>query len=304
MKKSPIFSVIIPTFNRADCISTAINSVFQQTHQSFEIIIVNDGSTDETEAIVSTFQDDRIRYIHQENGGGSKARNTGLNNVTGKYIAFLDSDDTFLPHHLKSSIEFLQDKPNTVAYSQVIVDRGDGVTLIKPNRSIKPGEHISEYLMMNRGFVPTITLIIPAIIANSVRYDENLRMGQDFDFAIRLAAVGAKLAMLKEPGAIWNDEWSPNRLSGRSYPEERMNWLKNMRPYITNKAELADLGWPVAKAFSQKGMLLKGLKLYSKALLSGCYSPKVAISVFLQITFPKSLYRKFADLLSYIGIKP
>ncbi len=102
---NPTVSVIIPTYNRANLVSRAIKSVLNQTYQDFEIIVVDDCSEDNTEEIVKSFNDSRIRYIkHKKNKGGSAARNTGIKRARGKYIAFLDDDDEWLPSKLEKQI--------------------------------------------------------------------------------------------------------------------------------------------------------------------------------------------------------
>lgn len=92
--QNPLVTVIIPAYNCANCISYAIESVLNQTHKSYELIIVDDGSTDDTSKIVLNYKD-KIKYIYQDNGGVSKARNTGILNSNGKYIGFLDADDVW-----------------------------------------------------------------------------------------------------------------------------------------------------------------------------------------------------------------
>jgi glycosyltransferase involved in cell wall biosynthesis len=104
---APFFSIVIPTFNRADRIILAVNSVLQQTFEDFEAIIVDDGSTDETEKIVKEISDHRIRYFKKENEERSIARNFGISNAKGKYINFLDSDDQFYVHHLETAYQLL-----------------------------------------------------------------------------------------------------------------------------------------------------------------------------------------------------
>lgn len=102
-EKIPTVSVVIPTYNRAHLVGRAIQSVLNQTYQDFEIIVVDDGSTDNTEEVVKSFNDPRIRYIrHDQNRGGSAARNTGIKMARGEYIAFQDSDDEWLPEKLES----------------------------------------------------------------------------------------------------------------------------------------------------------------------------------------------------------
>ena len=98
-------SVIIPTYNRAKLIKRSILSVLNQTYQNFEIIVVDDGSADDTKSVVESFNNPKIRYIrHDINKGQSAARNTGIKNAKGKYIAFQDSDDEWLPEKLEKQM--------------------------------------------------------------------------------------------------------------------------------------------------------------------------------------------------------
>src|ERR1700760_2526444 len=106
---APFFSVVIPVFNRAGPLAQAIESVRAQTFQDFEIVVVDDGSTDDPRAAVGRFADPRIRYFRQANAGGGAARNHGIDEARGQFVAFLDSDDVFLPHHLASMHRLLED---------------------------------------------------------------------------------------------------------------------------------------------------------------------------------------------------
>ncbi len=103
-------SIVMPTFNRASTISRAINSIINQDYSNFELLIVDDGSTDNTKEIVDSFDDKRIKYIFQKNSGACKARNTGINKSSGEYIAFLDSDDEWDELKLMKQICFLKEK--------------------------------------------------------------------------------------------------------------------------------------------------------------------------------------------------
>ncbi|MFX0139444.1 MAG: glycosyltransferase family 2 protein [Candidatus Hodarchaeota archaeon] len=111
----PNLSIIIPCYNDGDIISRAIQSILKQTYQNFEITVVNDGSTDQTEKIVRKFQDmdGRIKYLkHEINRGLSATRNTGIKNAKGDYIAFLDADDEWLPNKLQKQLELFQNSNN------------------------------------------------------------------------------------------------------------------------------------------------------------------------------------------------
>mgnify|MGYP006310098299 FL=1 len=109
--KEHLVSVITPSFNAAKVLPHAINSVLSQSYQNFEIIVVYDGSTDNTKEVVEKYINNsnpcRIRYIYQENAGVSNARNTGMKKAKGQYIAFLDSDDIFLEESLAERVHFL-----------------------------------------------------------------------------------------------------------------------------------------------------------------------------------------------------
>jgi glycosyltransferase involved in cell wall biosynthesis len=112
--KNPTVSVIIPTYNRENLIGRAIYSVLKQTYQDFEIIVIDDDSTDNTREVIKEFQrkDKRIKYIkHGKNKGGSAARNTGIREAKGKYIAFQDSDDEWLSGKLEKQIKMFKKAP-------------------------------------------------------------------------------------------------------------------------------------------------------------------------------------------------
>ena len=107
MTNKPIFSVVIPTYNRAGFIRKTIESVLVQSFQNFEIIVVDDGSTDNTDAIVRSIQSDKIRYYKTENAERAAARNYGAKMANGEYVNFLDSDDVVYANHLQVAMEFV-----------------------------------------------------------------------------------------------------------------------------------------------------------------------------------------------------
>lgn len=114
-KNRPTVSVIIPTYNRSQLIARSIKSVLNQTYQNFELIVVDDGSTDSTGDIVTGFKDERIRYVRREkNGGEAAARNTGIKTARYEYIAYQDSDDEWLPEKLTRQVEVLENAPPQV----------------------------------------------------------------------------------------------------------------------------------------------------------------------------------------------
>jgi hypothetical protein len=282
----PFFSVIIPVYNRAHALRRAIESVRAQSCQDFEIVVVDDGSHDDPGAVVASFNDPRTRFYVQANGGGGKARNTAIDHARGRFIAPLD--------HLASMKALLDNSTGLVGYAQVQVDRGVGRIFLKPPRAIRDGEDMATYLLCDRGFVPTITTVVPRVAAVRIRYDENMRRAEDTDFAIRLFLAGYRFHMLAQPGAVWQDGFDPGRTSAIGGGEKLGAWLSRMRPHIPEGAWHGGRGWAYAKLIVSKQPLL-ALSLYLNAVLRGCYRPSQAGIIFLQIFLGRTGYRHLAD---------
>jgi glycosyltransferase involved in cell wall biosynthesis len=291
---TPFFSVVIPVYNRAHLIKETLQSVLAQSEQDFEIVVVDDGSQDDPETAVKELNDPRIVFLRQENRGGGAARNTGIDRAKGRYIAFLDSDDRFLPHHLATMRKLLEDKPGTAGYARIVVDRGHGISLLKPPRAIRPGEDMAVYLLCDRGFLCTSTIVVETALARAIRFHENLPAAEDTDFAIRAALAGTSFVMAGEPGIIWRDVGDPGRLSAGRRCASMRAWIDGLKPQIPAKAYYGCLGW----AYAKYAVLLdrkEALKLYFQAIRHGCYRPKLAAVVFLQIFLPDAAYRWLAD---------
>jgi glycosyltransferase involved in cell wall biosynthesis len=291
----PFFSVVIPVFNRAQDLGRAIESVLAQSCQDFEILVVDDGSRDDPQSVADGFGDPRIRFIRQENEGGGIARNTGIDAAIGHYVAPLDSDDVFLPHHLAAMKAMLEGTSNLIGYARVVVDRGDGKTFLKPPRGVGADEDMGEYLLCDRGFVPTITIVIPRQLAQRVRYHVNLRPAEDTDFAMRLALAGGRFQMVEQPGAIWNDISDPKRTSASAGTLRMATWLKQMRPQMTARAWHGARGWAFAKLVARERGRLPALRFTLEAIARGCYAPRLAVVVLLQVMLDPGQYRSLAD---------
>ncbi|MFD2873005.1 glycosyltransferase family 2 protein [Mucilaginibacter ximonensis] len=128
MTKTPAITVLMPAYNAARFIEEAISSVLQQTFADFELLIVNDGSTDNTPELINTFTDERIVVINQANRGVAEALNTGLKHARAPYIARFDADDICYPYRLEKQIRFLQDNPDYIlvgSEAKYILENGD-----------------------------------------------------------------------------------------------------------------------------------------------------------------------------------
>jgi glycosyltransferase involved in cell wall biosynthesis len=178
-------SVIIPTYNRADLLPEAIDSVLAQTWKEMEIIVVDDGSTDRTEETVRRY-DDRVRYFYKENGGPSSARNMGIKEARGAYVAFLDSDDVWEPEKLRIQMDFMREHPEI---KFVCTDS----SLIGPRKSRERKlrkdsmGHLFPILYSN-SFIRTSTALMVKECFQEIGYfDERYRSVEDYDVWLRVA---------------------------------------------------------------------------------------------------------------------
>lgn len=298
MKKTSFFSVVIPCYNRATSILKTLNSVKNQTFPDFECIIVDDGSQDgqQLEKSIASLNDDRFIYLRHENGGACKARNTGIKNSIGKFIAFLDSDDIFLEDKLETDRELLAEIDNhkTVIFSQILVDRGLGNLTIIPSRGPLQDEPIADYLIRGGGFTQTSTLVVESELAKQTLFKVGLPMAQDYDFPIRLEMNGAKFIMKEQAKVIWMDVDDPNRVSNMPQYEPMLDWIEEMRTYIGEKSYYAFKGTHIAR-LSAPSKRAYAFSLFMQAVLNRALPLRLMIKALIQIALPRSIYRKFYD---------
>ena len=195
----PDVSVIIPTYNRANLLSAAIESVLAQTYSDYELLIVDDGSTDNTRDVVLSYTDPRIRYLHKNNGGLASARNFGLREAQGRYVAFLDDDDLYLPDKLAIQVNFLDAHPD-VGW----VNAGYLATDMQGNVL----EEVRPWLSYSDLGVETWLFACPAVVhAVQVRrewlehiggFDDHFRASEDWDAWLRLAYAGCTMQWVEE----------------------------------------------------------------------------------------------------------
>jgi glycosyltransferase involved in cell wall biosynthesis len=181
-------SVIIPTYNSACFLTDAVDSVLAQTYKDFEVIVIDDGSTDETESLIHKYHSS-VRYIRQENRGVALTRNRGIEESRGKYVAFLDADDVWLPHKLDRQVSALCDNNDFHAcYSAFSV--ADGLHPIAVNRSDRRGSALEDLLL--RGNVvatPSTVLCERSLLEVAGGFDPVMSQCADWDMWVRLAAL-------------------------------------------------------------------------------------------------------------------
>ena len=185
---NPKVSIVIPTYNRADFLPKAVQSVLNQTYGDWEMVIVDDGSIDKTEEIVKGYKEARIRYIlHKSNLGLSAARNTGIKNSRGEYIAFLDSDDEWFPEKISCQMNIFQkenSKCDVVCTSGYMIknDKIIGVKAIPANL----GNFYEKFLFENITWTSNV-LVKKECFKKVGLFDENLESCEDWDMWIRIA---------------------------------------------------------------------------------------------------------------------
>lgn len=186
-------SIILPTYNREHMVGKAIESVLKQSYTDFELIIIDDGSTDKAEQVIASYNDKRIRYYRmQENGGQSKARNRGMQMAKYDYLAFEDSDDLWRPEKLEVQMNAMKkaDLDVGIIYHKFQYDLGEEHSIILPDQHIplenKSGDIYKQLLKDNLVGMPTI-LIKKECIKEVGGMDESLRCLEDYDFVLRIA---------------------------------------------------------------------------------------------------------------------
>jgi glycosyltransferase involved in cell wall biosynthesis len=226
-----MFSVVIPLYNKEKSIGNTIQSVLNQTFQDFEIVVVNDGSTDDSLQVVENINDSRIRIINKPNGGVSSARNRGVKEAKYEWIAFLDGDDVWDSSYLEEMNQFIEEYSEADVYGCAFDD-------IVNEKSIKRNFYLPEnykgyisnyfqHALNSLLFWPTSTIISKSAFLDVGGFDERINLGEDIDLWIRLAYHN-KVAFYNKVLAHYNFD-GPNRAMNKRHDFKR-NYL-----YYTDK---------------------------------------------------------------------
>ncbi|MEM9773166.1 MAG: glycosyltransferase [Chloroflexota bacterium] len=199
---NPKVDIIIPAYNQGHYLKASVDSALSQTWQNLEVIIVDDGSTDNTAAVAKSFTDSRVTYIYQENAGLSAARNTGLRNMTGEYVSFLDSDDLFFPKKLDILLKQFEKKSNLgmCAGNSVLINE-EGEPIGKTYGMGMPDKP-EEWLLGNRIHVGS-AVVKSEWIKRVEPFDESLRACEDWDMWLRLSAAGCEMAWVADSVSMY-----------------------------------------------------------------------------------------------------
>jgi glycosyltransferase involved in cell wall biosynthesis len=305
---SPFFSIVIPVHNRPTLLGRTLKSVQRQNFSDFEVIIINDGSTDETPRVIEGFcsTDERFRGLSQVKTGVSSARNRGLAEVSGKWIVFLDSDDLMFDETLEVFKSWIEENPaaDIVAGYTEHIDENDAVVEIP---SYANWNHESSYGMRPRGyeecirrygFLPGMYAVRKSALGDEIRFDESLTVCEDYDFILRVLKTKAlyrnprKLHRYRwHPGKTEVDRFSPVRLA---LAEKHLREDSESDRYRSDRSVRAEWYHRMADDYYQMGANRQARTHYLRALAS---NPKkiVDLSLSRQViaTFLPSVVRTF-----------
>lgn len=236
VKRLPCVTAIIATYNRAHLVSKAIESILGQTYKNIELIVVDDGSTDDTQSVLRGFGD-RFRVIRQANAGPGAARNRGIAVARGEIVAFLDSDDLWLPEKIDRQVALFQrvdesvpccvcdadmrftNRPVATSFQNFLLDTGR-----KEGLWANPAEVLTDrFVLFNQ-----MAAIRLSALEKVGGFNEGLRFLEDYDLALRLSLLGP-FAFIREPLVIWH-QGSEGSLSAEA--DQRMTHLRKIEVTI------------------------------------------------------------------------
>ena len=211
-RRDPTVSVVMPAWNAARTVSSAVRSALAQTVADLEVIVVDDGSTDATAGVVRAIEDSRVRVVSQANRGLPAARNAGIAAARGAFVALLDSDDLLLPTFLEKSLQALADTPNPgFAYTDAYVfDALSGrlrrrSAMARSNPPVPPPEDPGDFLtaMMRCNFVYVSATIPRHVLADVGGFDESRRSSEDYELWLRILLAGYRAAWVPGRHALY-----------------------------------------------------------------------------------------------------
>jgi glycosyltransferase involved in cell wall biosynthesis len=292
----PTFSVVIPVYNRAHLIEVALDSLLKQSFADFECLIIDDGSTDgeQLRLLVESRYDWRFRYYRFDNAGASIARNRGIDLAIGRYIAFLDSDDQFLPSKLERVAERLRRKPADIYFAKTQAVRGDGAAAIRPSRPPAADERLDEYLFCALEPIQTSTIVLRTDIAKRHPFMPGLKKYEEAVFLLRLVEQGCSIDFIPETLTIWNDDVPAGRLGHRRELENMKEWYRNERNLLSSRAQQGfranvlsyEYGW--SDPFRTVSYILE-------ACMRGGTSPKRGMHSLVRALLPQRFYRPLVN---------
>lgn len=240
MKENYKISIIVPCYNQAHFIEESLFSVYNQTYHNWECIIVNDGSTDETErkALEWTAKDERFKYIKKQNGGLSSARNEGIKNITGDFVQFLDCDDFLYSEKLEKSEKRVSQQEKTVIITDFQRFDESTKTKIDPHCKILEKHLSQEEILLNWDFefsIPIHCGLFSVDLVQKFCFDEELRAKEDWLFWLQVFGENPKVEFIKEYLVAYRMSSSGMTNNERFMQDNRIKAIQKLEKNIENK---------------------------------------------------------------------
>jgi glycosyltransferase involved in cell wall biosynthesis len=244
----PLVSVIIPAYNRAETITLAIDSALAQTYKNIELIVVDDGSSDNTKETLTRYGGS-IKYIHKSNGGCSSARNAGIKTARGEYIAFLDSDDAWYPHKLEKQMSLINsDGGYGLAISEIefVNNKMEHLDFSNIRKMLTSNEFALKHLLGLPPVVSSYLLIRKDVFSEVGLFDETLETAEDLEIMLRICSK-FKGILADEPLVKYRK--SADSISHKLFTGNRLRALEKLGQYAPGAA--STLSFLIQKAKSK-----------------------------------------------------
>lgn len=259
-EKPPVFSIIIPTWNRIDPLVRAVKSVISQSFSDWEVFVIDDGSTNQNEVIdaISRLNDKRIHIIGLENNhNASYARNIGITKSSGSWVCFLDSDDSFSPDkllaiHNKISKENKKISEKTIIYSQISFHSNFGHKS-SPLRALKENEKISDYLFISNNLIGTSTLVLSRKFVIDLKFDSRCIKHQDYDLLLRAEEAGANFYFIDKVLGVREYRTAGNNIGTIHIPDYSYKWYINRKKMFSKYSSIGFMYTHIFDSMVQKG---------------------------------------------------
>lgn len=265
----PLVSVIITTFNRSELVKKAIDSVLNQTYMNFELIVVDDCSTDHTKEAVNSFSDDRITYIQHAMNKGEGSRNSGLECVRGDYVAFLDDDDEWFKDKLELQVDLLSAKPANIGVvhtGRVLYYTSTEEEVVDVKHRLDFCDNALEDLAIDNGICTSTVMVRRQCLDQVGYFDETFPYCQDYDMWIRLAE-GYQFTYIHKPLIRYryhqtnlSKNWGAQIKGREMLYEKHAKYFSQSTPY--NSRHYFELG--VLKCLNND--MKKARKMYMKSI--------------------------------------
>jgi glycosyltransferase involved in cell wall biosynthesis len=293
----PAVSIIIPCYNTAKFVSIALDSILGQTCNNYEVIIIDDGSTDNTRSVIRTYLSKKIKYIFQENSGGpSNPRNVGIDAAIGEYISFFDSDDIMMPKKIEYYLRIFEKQANVdFIFSDFSVVDEFGKTLkksfLKDYQSfrrillptsdldvfyLKEDQVYTELLLAN--FIGTSSVMVKKKTLNQIgRFDESLKNSDDIDLWRRFARENKKFAFLNKIGHCYRKRSSSISTKNLKRFPSILNALEKQKRIVKYSKDLKILNQKIFENLISYGWHSRNNGLYKQAIK--CYLKALSIKI-------------------------